>query len=191
MKMTMRPYSIWQGGVQQSIFRELVEAYSRPGQVRDLTDWIDGTNARRVVLATLMDGESTLADPHGMIPDEDWPLLQARRDTAENARYVVVDGSRDATFNPCLGSLSSPEFGATLLIAVEAVGIGSQAIALTGPGVEAQLELCLSGLHPDWLARRPDWVSTFPLGVDILFCDAQRMVALPRTTHAAITAGVV
>ena len=191
MKMTMKPYSIWQGSVQQSIFRELVEAYSRPGQVRDLTDWINGENARRVVLATLMDGESTLADPHGMIPDEDWPLLQARRDTAESARYVVVDGSRDATLNPCLGRLESPEFGVTLLIAVEEIGTGSLLIALAGPGIEERLELCLSGLHPDWLARREDWVGAFPLGVDILFCDAQRIVALPRTTHAAITAGVV
>ncbi|MBK7326043.1 MAG: phosphonate C-P lyase system protein PhnH [Propionivibrio sp.] len=71
------------------------------------------------------------------------------------------------------------------------IGTGSLSIALAGPGIEERLELCLSGLHPDWLARREDWVGAFPLGVDILFCDAQRIVALPRTTHAAITAGVV
>lgn len=187
----MKPYSIWQGNLQQRIFRELVEAFSRPGEIRDLTDWIDGTNARRVVLATLMDGESTLADPHGLIPDEDWPLLQARRDSIDSARYIAVDGRRAASFDPCLGSLESPEFGATLLIAVEAIGTGSFSVALTGPGIKEQRGLFLAGLHPDWLARRVDWVSTFPLGADILFCDAKRIVALPRTTHVANSAGVV
>jgi alpha-D-ribose 1-methylphosphonate 5-triphosphate synthase subunit PhnH len=46
-------------------------------------------------------------------------------------------------------------------------------------------------LHADWLLRRADWVVGFPLGIDILLSDATRIVALPRTTHVAITAGAV
>jgi alpha-D-ribose 1-methylphosphonate 5-triphosphate synthase subunit PhnH len=64
-------------------------------------------------------------------------------------------------------------------------------MALTGPGINGLCSLRLDGLHADWLEQRAGWVATFPLGVDILFFDAKRIVALPRTTHAAIATGVI
>lgn len=181
----MKNECIWQADVQQRVFRELVEAFSRPGEVRDLTPWLDGATAQRAVLATLMDGETTLADPHARLGAADWPLLQARRGTAEDARYVVADGRRAPGFEPALGTLESPESGATLLIEVAAVGSGPLALELAGPGIAGRRELRLDGLHPDWLLRRADWTAGFPLGVDLLLADATRIVALPRTTRAA------
>lgn len=181
----MKTERIWQADVQQRVFRELAEAFSRPGEVRDLTRWLAGGPAQRAVLATLMDGETTLADPHGRIPAADWPLLQARRDTMESARHVVADGRRAPDFQPALGTLESPESGATLLIEVAAVGSGPLALELAGPGIAGRRELRLDGLHPDWLLRRADWTAGFPLGVDLLLADATRIVALPRTTRAA------
>lgn len=62
---------IWQADVQQRVFRELVEALSRPGDIREIGDCINGVDAQRAVLATLMDGEMTLADPHGQIEPAD------------------------------------------------------------------------------------------------------------------------
>jgi alpha-D-ribose 1-methylphosphonate 5-triphosphate synthase subunit PhnH len=183
--------NLWRGSVQQSIFRELLEAFSRPGEVRDLTLWIEGTTAQRAVLATLMDGEATLADPHQKIAAGDWPLLQARRGTPEAARYVVIDGCRAPDFQPAVGCLESPEFGATLLIEVTAVGDGPLVMELIGPGINGQRSLRLDGLHADWLEQRAEWVASFPLGVDILFFDTKRIVALPRTTHAAIATEVI
>lgn len=190
----MQPESIWRADVQQRVFRELAEAFSRPGEVRDLTRWIDGATAQRAVLATLMDGEATLADPHGQIAAADWPLLQARRSAPESARYIAADGRRAPDFQPALGSLECPEFGATLLIEVAAVaapGNGALSMDLDGPGVGGRRELRLEGLHAEWLLRRADWSAGFPLGVDLLLCDAKRIVALPRTTRVAITAGAV
>ena len=186
----MKHECIWQADIQQRVFRELVEAFARPGEVRDLTPWLDGATAQRAVLATLMDGETTLADPHARLAAADWPLLQARLGTAEDARYVVADGRRAPGFEPALGTLESPESGATLLIDVNAVGSGPLALELAGPGIEGQgvagrRELRLDGLHPDWLLRRADWTAGFPLGVDLLLADATRIVALPRTTRAA------
>lgn len=187
----MRTESIWQADVQQRVFRELTEAFSRPGEVRDMTHWIASATARRAVLATLMDGEVTLANPHEQIVAADWPLLQARRDTPENARYIAADGRRATDFQPALGSLENPESGATLLIEIDAVGCGPLIIELTGPGVDGRRELFLAGLHGDWLEQRADWVVGFPLGVDFLLCDATRIVALPRTTRVTILAGAV
>jgi len=187
----MQTESIWRADVQQRVFRELVEVFSRPGEVRDLTRWIDGATAQRAVLATLMDGEVTLTDPHEQIAAADWPLLQARRGTPESARYIAAAGHRAPDFQPALGSLESPEFGATLLIEVAAVGNGALSMDLDGPGVSGRRELRLDGLHADWLTRRAEWTAGFPLGVDLLLFDAKRIVALPRTTRVAITAGAV
>lgn len=182
----MKTDRIWQAGVQQCIFRELVEAFSRPGDIRDLSDCVDGSSAQRTVLATLMDGEITLADPHGQIAEADWPLLQVKHGTTEIARYVVAKGHRSPDFQPTLGSLESPEFGATLLIEVDSVGQGTLSLELAGPGVDGRRTLRLAGLHPEWLTRRADWTGGFPLGVDLLLSDATHIVALPRTTHIRI-----
>lgn len=187
----MKTESLWQGSVQQSLFRELLEAFSRPGEVRDLTRWIEGSSAQRAVLATLMDGEATLADPHQKIAAADWSLLQAQRGTAETARYVVIDGSRTPDFEPATGTLDSPEFGATLLIAVAAVGAGSQSLQLAGPGIDGQRTVRLDGLDAGWLERRADWGAAFPLGVDILLSDTKRIIVLPRTTRVAILEGII
>ncbi len=183
----MKTERIWQADTQQRVFRELVEAFSRPGTVHDLTDWLAGSPAQRAVLASLMDGETTLADPHARLGAAEWSLLQARRGTTESARYVVADGSRAPGFQPALGTLDSPESGATLLIEVAAVGSGTLMLELAGPGIDGRGELRLDGLHPGWLLCRADWSAGFPLGVDILLTDATRIVALPRTTRVTIT----
>ncbi len=179
----MKPESIWYADVQQRLFRELVEAFSRPGTIRDLTPDLAGSTALHAALAALLDGETTLADPHGRIAASDWQLLQCRRAPAETARYVVADGLRAPEFQPALGSLESPEFGATLLVEVDAIGSGDTTLDLIGPGIHGTARLSIAGLHPDWLTRRAEWNAGFPLGVDLLLADAERITALPRTTR--------
>lgn len=181
----MRIEAIWQADVQQRVFRELVEAFSHPGEVRDLTRHVGDIPAQRAVLATLMDGEVTLADPLGRVAPAEWPLLQAKHGDAESARYVIAQGAQAPDFRPALGTLESPELGATVLIAVDELGHGSLALDLAGPGIEDSRSLRLTGLHRDWLLRRAEWVGDFPLGVDLLLTDARRVVALPRTTRIA------
>lgn len=173
---------IWRPEIQQRIFRNLLEAFARPGQVRDLTPWLGETNALQAVLATLMDGDVTLADPHGLLTRRDWSLLQARRSVPEEARYIVADGGCTPDFDPNLGTLESPEFGATLLLKVKAVDSGPE-LSLTGPGIKNRVSLCCLGLNPGWLDKRARWTSHFPLGVDMLIADHARIVALPRTTQ--------
>lgn len=178
---------IWQIDVQQRVFRQLLNAFANPGDILDLHTLVNNTTAQRAVLATLMDGVTSLSDPHGQIMEMDWPLLQARQESSERARYVVVNGRRTPDFQPSLGSLESPEFGATLLIEVDRLGQGDLSLRLTGPGINGDQKLNLSGLHPDWMMQRADWVSSFPLGVDLLLSDAHHIVALPRTTRIEIS----
>ena len=182
----MKTDAIWQADVQQRVFRHLVESFSRPGEVQDLNHCMEADNAQLAVLASLMDGETTLADPHAQIAAAHWPLLQARKVATDFARYITADGQRPPDFQPALGSLESPEFGATVLIKVYALDQGPLTMQLSGPGIPGQRELRVQGLHVEWLRQRADWVAGFPLGVDIVLCDATRIAALPRTTRIAI-----
>lgn len=182
---------IWQADIQLRVFREVTEAFSRPGNIRDLTQYVGTCDARRAVLATLMDGETTLADVHDQVAASDWPLLQCRRAAPESARYVAADGRLPPNLQPSLGSLESPEFGATLLIEVESIGSGPLGLSLAGPGIVGRTPLHVAGLHAEWLRQRAEWNTGFPLGVDMLLADRTRIVALPRTTQAVASSGAM
>lgn len=171
---------VWQAHTQQRLFRRLLDAFAYPGRLLDATD--SGTTARLAILATLLDGEVNLADPHGLITPKDRLRLMAAAAAPEQARFVLADAARTPDFMPALGSLESPEFGATLVLEVQQLGAGSP-LLLTGPGIASQTRLAVQGLHPAWMAQRADWVSAYPLGVDIILCDATHFAALPRTTQ--------
>ncbi len=179
--MTINP--IWQPPSQQRIFRQLVEAMANPGCMVDLERWLNGDAAYRGVLASLLDGEVTLADDHALLPATDWPLLQAKEVTVDAANYVLCDGSRSPDFQPKLGTLTCPDEAATLIICVKSLGQGGLRLRLSGPGIERVAHLALAGLNPAWLSAREQWNAAFPLGVDILLTDERCVVGLPRTTR--------
>jgi len=176
----MTGLTVWQAHTQQRLFRRLLDAFAYPGRLFDAAD--SGTTARLAILATLLDAEVDLADPHGLITPEDRMRLMAAAAAPEQARFVVADGARAPDFTPALGSLESPEFGATLVLEIQQLGAGAP-LLLTGPGIASQNRLAVQGLNPAWIAQRADWVSAYPLGVDIILCDATHFAALPRTTH--------
>lgn len=178
----MASHGLWLPPMQQQIFRDLLHVFSYPGRVAECTaesmTWL-------ALLAALTDGEVTLADPHGLITADIWPKLEARSNTPDTAIFIVADGGRAMDFQPCTGSLESPETGATLLLRVAALGeysVGGFQLNLSGPGIQGHTELSVSGLHPSWLIARAKMAS-FPLGVDLLLCDEYRFAALPRTTR--------
>ncbi len=171
---------VWQPALQQRVFRRLLDCFAYPGRIASSGD--SGHAALITVLATLLDSETSLADPHQRIARPDWPKLQARRASADSAAFVVADGTRAPDFCPQLGTLESPERGATVVLTVTALGEG-QPLRLSGAGIDAHSTLAVSGLHPGWIAARAGWVAAFPLGVDLILCDGARVAALPRTTR--------
>lgn len=173
---------LWHPDIQQQTFRGLTEAFSRPGTVQNLAT----ENSKYAVLATLMDGETSLADPHKLLTSTDWPLLQAKQSNCNIARFILADGQRAPDFQPALGTLASPEFGATLLIEVESLESGSLSLTLNGPGIAKRQDLRVAGLHIDWITHRANWVAGFPLGVDFILCANRCIAVLPRTTQVSI-----
>jgi alpha-D-ribose 1-methylphosphonate 5-triphosphate synthase subunit PhnH len=85
-----------------------------------------------------------------------------------------------------LGTLSSPEKSATIIVKVVSLEGGETALRLTGPGIRDSVECSLAGLDADWLRQRESWCCAFPLGVDLILVDQQRVVALPRSTRVEV-----
>lgn len=171
---------IWQPEFQQAAFRCLVEAYSRPGQVNVLP--ASNSHSAIGVLATLVDGESTLADPHRLLADNDCQRLQIQPVSPELAAFILCQGAQTVDFEPCLGTLASPEQGATLVLILENLSGGDTTYQLSGPGIDKTVQIAPQGLDKSWFNQRQHWNSAFPLGVDMLLTSAEGIVALPRTT---------
>ena len=176
---------IWMPDVQQQNYRALLEVMSRPGRIEDILRG-DSDTAYLAVLATLLDGEVSLSDPNGLLKESHWPLLQAKHALTDEADYILCQGDQPPSLQPRLGTLPCPEKSATLVIAVGSLTTGRLHIQLTGPGVNGIADVPISGLHPDWIVQREDWVCAFPLGVDMILVDDTAAMALPRTTKVEV-----
>ena len=177
----------WMPDAQQQAFRTVLDGFARPGTHMTLGD--ADTDATLILLAALLDESVTLADTTGRLNKDQRRLLLAPDAPSSQAHFVLLDGSTApaADFEPSLGTLEAPEFGATLLLNVADLLTkpqpGSLTLRLRGPGIADECELHVHGLHAEWIARRAGWVSAFPLGVDIVLCAPRRLAALPRTTR--------
>jgi alpha-D-ribose 1-methylphosphonate 5-triphosphate synthase subunit PhnH len=177
----------WMPDAQQQAFRTVLDAYARPGTQVTVGD--AEADATLALLAALLDESVTLADTTGRLDKDQRRLLLAPDAPPSQAHFVLLDGATApaAEFKPSLGTLEAPEFGATLLLCVqdllEQPKPGSMTLRLRGPGIADECELHVLGLHADWIARRAQWVSAFPLGVDLVLCAPRRLAALPRTTR--------
>jgi len=178
--LTVDPF--WMPDAQQHHFRLLLDAMARPGKYHMLTTIPKEGPPVLAVLATLLDAEVSLADPHALLRSTDWPMLQTAPAAIEQADYGVCDGSRAPNFTPKLGTLSSPEQSTTLILVVDELARGNISLNLTGPGIADTETLLIQGLNKQWLVMREDWVCAFPLGVDFILFDGKQLAAIPRTT---------
>ena len=142
---------IWQPLNQQAIYRALLTAMSFPGRVLDIGELLEGTRAELGALASLVDEMVTVADPDSRLTDAERRLLSAAAVApADDADYVLFDGAiaPPENYKPRLGSIYRPEEASLVFLPVSAVGEGETFVTLTGPGVQTEKTLALSGLHP-------------------------------------------
>ena len=99
------------------------------------------------------------------------------------ARFAVII---DAPAMPPLdafepGTDERPDLSATLVIQVADL-VGGRGRRLTGPGIEREARLEVSGAPALWPGLRAS-AARFPRGVDVILCADRRLAALPRTTR--------
>lgn len=186
----MKPADWWQPAVRQRAFRAVLNGFARPGTLVPTP----GQDAMLMFLAMALDESVSLADPQELLTPDVSRLLLAPAAPVAQARFVLCDGRRppDPELAPALGTLESPELGATVVLKVGKIITSGDSVSeemalllhLQGPGVAGAREITVTGLHPEWLQRRANWVGAFPLGVDLVLAAPEALVALPRTTRA-------
>jgi len=181
--------AIWLADTQQALFNSLMQTMARPGSLSNWSEWIEDKPVYLAVLATLLDGEVSLADADNLLNPSDWPLLQAQSATVELGDYLLCDANKPVSFEPKLGTLASPDFAATLILKVANLNTeqGELALQLSGPGVNGSTQVYVSGIDQAWLENRNEWCSAFPLGIDCILVDDTQIMGLPRTTKLEIT----
>ena len=177
--------AIWTPALQQQCYRSLLQAMSYPGQVQRLPA-SGSENATLAILATLVDAEVSLSDHDCLLDLDAWLLLQAQKSSSDQADFILCRGDLAPALNPRLGTLSSPERSATLIVRVASVNDGNLKLKMAGPGIKGVLQRDLEGLDPAWLSQRQQWISAFPLGVDMLLVDQSSVVGIPRTTQVEV-----
>lgn len=80
------------------------------------------------------------------------------------------------------GSLEYPDRSTTLLIQVPGLDDGRMRL-LSGPGIPNMRMLRIDGLPTNFDALWEKNATSFPLGVDLIFCCGNAIVGLPRTTQ--------
>ena len=176
----------------QENFRQILEAYSRPGTAIRLPH-LD-SQASMQFMINLLDESVSFCDHHQLLDAQQRRFLQARQAQVADAQFIYLDGQNqpEVEFQPNLGSLSEPELGCTLVIEVSDLvehldtTSNCSVLSLAGPGIQGKTSIKVKGLHPEWLVRRAQWLSHFPLGLEMVLCTQDKLLVLTRTTQVTI-----
>lgn len=187
-------------------FRQILDAQSYPGRALSLMqetgplDPVGLSPACQILVENLVNRDVQVA-------------FAASLPSAELARWVrltlnsEVVAVAEADFIVCrqadlahldltqlgLGTMASPELGATLVIDYQGpdlTAVSAEATAgcvrLTGPGINPQgpaKRLNLTEIDAAFWHQRADCNGSFPMGFDIFICRDSELIALPRTTR--------
>lgn len=178
----------------QKIYRQMLDAMARPGKIcllpeLRLTPAAGLSKAAAGVAFTLLDSETSVA----VLPQNDFWLEYIRLNTGAKAaplaqaEFIIVSGRHglQQIMEINRGNLLSPETGSTLIILVDRVAADGPGtcLTLTGPGINRQIQLVITGINPANLERIIDLNQEFPLGVDVFFTDeAGNLAAIPRSS---------
>ncbi|MDO8451180.1 MAG: phosphonate C-P lyase system protein PhnH [Rhodoferax sp.] len=181
----------------QQVFRAVLDALARPGQVRTLGPALPGValgGAMARLLLSLSDDETPVwwqCEDAGLqhwlrfhvgAPVAEWP------DTASFA--VLTDSGQGLTLTDfAAGTAASPEFSATLLVELPSLTDGP-ALEWRGPGIQEVQRVGLQGLPADFWTQWHANHAAFPQGVDIIFTCGEDALGLPRTTRVRRLEGV-
>jgi alpha-D-ribose 1-methylphosphonate 5-triphosphate synthase subunit PhnH len=173
----------------QRLFRVLLDAFSRPGRIVNLSGAPSGPGkispAMVAYLLTLADRDT----PLWLAPELDTDAL---RDfirfhlgsplVADRAQATLAVLTQDVASLEgfAVGTDSYPDRSATLLIEVPALGQGTPR-TWRGPGIDGAVRVAVGGLGETFWQSWAENHALFPCGVDIVFATGSRLLALPRS----------
>lgn len=189
--LDMRPGFDEPVAASQRVFRALMDALSRPGRIVDLPALAQAPHELEPAAAAIglgiLDGDTSLWLPRDCAAAAAWLRFHTgcriARSVADADFVFVPRGAAAPDLSQLrLGSDEAPHASAMLVVAVTDLEAGSGA-RLTGPGIDGEARLSVTGAPDELLARRNDMVAAFPRGFELVLCCADRIAALPRTTR--------
>lgn len=184
----------------QSVYRKIVDASARPGQLVDLTKEaaiakVDGNKecpASILLLAlTLFDQEVTfkvISDKEEIITKTINQLTYAKPAATEEADYILIlQDAEVGALNTAIeiakpGTLKNPHSSATIIVDVSKVS-NEPTLQLKGPGIQT-IEFVHVETNEKWVDSRQMKNQEYPLGIEMMFVDQQdQLLSLPRTTQ--------
>ena len=179
----------------QSVFRCVMEAMARPGEVRALTSLPAppaplGAAAAALAL-TLLDYETPFwLDPTLAAAPQvrEWLRFHTGApltvEAAKAAFAFIADPARCPAFAEfSLGSLEYPDRSTTLVLQVDGFDRGAP-LTLAGPGIKGTQQLRAAPLPRDFRARLIANRALFPRGIDLILASSDAIAALPRSLRA-------
>jgi alpha-D-ribose 1-methylphosphonate 5-triphosphate synthase subunit PhnH len=176
----------------QAAFRAVMDAMSRPGDIRPLATTIRPPAplkpATAAVACALMDFETPvwLDASLAAVPElVTWLRFETGAPVVskpEQAAFAVI---AEATVMPSfsaflLGNHDYPDRNTTLVVQVERFGTG-ESMRLSGPGLAQSRSFCATSLPADFVERLQANRVLFPRGVDIILTSDDTVAALPRS----------
>ena|SRR5271166_2624266 len=179
----------------QAVFRAVMDAFSRPGEIKSLCPAsaaptpLSGT-AAALALALLDHETAVWLDPalSERPPVADWIRMQVgarvTTDPREAAFAFIADPSRAPPFDAfCSGTAEYPDRSTTLILQIERFGTGER-LLLTGPGIANARAFASEPMPPDFAARLAANRALYPRGIDVILVSPAAVAALPRSVSA-------
>jgi alpha-D-ribose 1-methylphosphonate 5-triphosphate synthase subunit PhnH len=175
----------------QRDFRVILDAMARPGTIRRVeaeklevpAGWDE---AAAVVALALLDRDTTFWAEDGAVAEYIRGNTRSREADAAEAEFlfaVGAAGSALAVTEATVGNALYPESGATVVL--PAAFSGSVGVTIEGPGVAGTVRLD-AGLPPELWQMRQERNAEFPLGLDWILTDGDRLVCVPRSTRVRV-----
>lgn len=186
----------------QRVFRALIDALARPGQLRSvgshLSPSAEASVAARATLLALCDSTTPVwlqchlpALASSLRFHTGAPLLDGTESLRQAQFALLTDPSQwPALEHFSLGTAVQPEYSTTLIIDVSAMDIGTQGdglpLRLRGPGIQTHTDITVAGLSPAFWQARAALAPRFPAGLDLLLAANDTVLGIPRTTQVEV-----
>lgn len=160
-------------------FDALLAATANPGQKMALPD-----PSLPSIITALIDRECTVfASDEALLAQ----LVEtgARSESVQRADFVFCTAQELDEVMPKVkvGSDLYPDDGATLIISTKLDESGK--VQLSGPGIETQINVGISGLNQSHWAQRANQIR-YPTGFEMLIVDEATLIAVPRSTQVEV-----
>jgi alpha-D-ribose 1-methylphosphonate 5-triphosphate synthase subunit PhnH len=182
----------------QEIFRTLMNSFSKPGKVFDLSKIkksfndqnISSLNIFYALCYTLMDNETTYTvigkDAVEEMIENIYKLTKSKYVSVEKADFVFISGysSGKSLENINIGTSLFPDRGATVFYFVKNINNGKgYPLTISGPGIMNKICFTIEGSDLYDLEIISNINKEFPLGIDVVFYDLyDRILSVPRSS---------